>query len=140
MKTTLNLRFCCIVIAIVMQSACSTMLTEEGIDMSGIMDIFFGNKEEDTLAKDEQATETITETKQPSFPEPGERVEIFDPKTQQNVTVIFGETFASASGKTCSSVTMIAEKTADTKQGLVCLNENNEWDKNPMNIQLIQSR
>ena len=115
-----------------MQSGCSTLLTEDGVDMSGIMDIFFGNKEE-------QPTETIAVTKEASFPEPGERVEIFDPKTQQNVSVIFGETFASASGKLCSSVTMIAEKTADTKQGLVCLNENNEWDKNPMNIQLIQS-
>ena len=139
MKMTLSLRFCCIVIAIVMQSACSTLLTEDGVDMSGIMDIFFGNKEEGTSANGEQPAETNTATKEVSFPEPGERVEIFDPKTQQNVSVIFGETFASASGKLCSSVTMIAEKTADTKQGLVCLNENNEWDKNPMNIQLIQS-
>jgi len=132
MKIRLSLRFCCIVIAIVMQSACSTLLTEDGVDMSGLMDIFFGNKED-------QPTETITATKEIRFPEPGERVQIFDPKTQQNVSVIFGETFASASGKLCSSVTMIAENTADTKQGLVCLNENNEWDKNPMNIQLIQS-
>ncbi len=137
---TQTLRICGIVIALLLQSGCSTLLTEDGVDMSGIMDIFFGDKEEDNSTNGEQSTETAATTKEISFPEPGERVQIFDPKTQQNITVIFGDTFASASGKLCSSVTMTAEKTVDTKHGLVCLNENNEWDKNPMNIQLIQSQ
>ena len=135
----LTVRFYCFLIIFFLLSGCSTLLTEEGIDMSGILDIFFSNKEEDTSAKSEQSTETITAVKEISLPEPGEMVQVFDPQTQQYITVIFGETFHSASGKLCSNVTMISEKTSEEKHSLVCLNENNEWDKNPMNIQLIQS-
>ena len=50
--------------------------------------------------------------------------------------MIFGETFQSASGKLCSNVTLEGKTPADSKHGLACLNDNRDWDKSPLDLNL----
>ena len=73
------------------------------------------------------------------IPTQGERMEIVHPHSGETINVIMGKVFTSASGKTCSNVTIIEESSEQKKQALACLNERQEWDKNPLNIQMIDN-
>ena len=73
------------------------------------------------------------------IPTKGERIEIVNPQSEETINVIMGEVFTSASGKTCSTVTIIEDSSVQNKQALACLNDRQEWDKNPLNIQIIDN-
>ena len=80
---------------------------------------------------------TRVDIKDLRIPEPGEKIQITDPETKQEITVTFGKTFQSASGKLCSNIVIEGENPADNKQGLACLDRNRNWDKNPLDLQLL---
>ena len=71
------------------------------------------------------------------IPQKGERIEITDPNTQQRISVTLGEVFTAASGKICSDFTINEDDRNDERHGLACLNNNHEWDRNSLDIKII---
>ena len=71
-------------------------------------------------------------------PQPGQSLEVFDTQSQQTVQAVFGKAYYSASGKLCGPITYHQVNTSQQMHSVVCLNGDNEWQKNPLDIQLIQ--
>ena len=71
-------------------------------------------------------------------PQPGQTLEVFDTRSQLTIQAVFGKVYYSASGKLCGPITYRHSITSQQVHSVVCLNGNNEWEKNALNIKLIQ--
>ena len=89
--------------------------------------------------QDEMATHTPDLQEQMALaPQSGQTLEVFDARSQRKVQAVFGRAYYSASGKLCGPITYHQVNTSQQVHSVVCLNGDNEWEKNPLDIKLIQ--
>jgi hypothetical protein len=71
-------------------------------------------------------------------PRSGQTLEVFDTRSQQTIQAVFGRAYYSASGKLCGPIIYHHLNTSQQMHSVACLNGDNEWEKNTLDIKLIQ--